>query len=233
LYNFQVQVSGTEIDSQRISALVVFDYPDSSVLLSANITVNVVVNSNVVSFSASPTTLYLSKGQTKPLEYEAIYQNFIANVGTKNSVITAIVEDQSVVNFDMNTKILKGMNEGESSVILTYKGLSDTVYVTVRDNLSNQISTQLLAAKDWNLISVPSILNDFSKRTLFPTSISSAFAYNFPTGYKAYDTLTNGIGYWVKFSEPQPINYVGQAKYSDTIIIQQGWKFPNRYQQRQ
>jgi hypothetical protein len=73
----------------------------------------------------------------------------------------------------------------------------------------------------WNMISVPLTVGDYQKSVLFPTAISSAFAYE--GSYIEKDTLDNGTGYWVKFSGAQTIEYTGYPRFSDTVNVSNGW----------
>ncbi|MBI5214152.1 MAG: T9SS type A sorting domain-containing protein [Ignavibacteriae bacterium] len=73
----------------------------------------------------------------------------------------------------------------------------------------------------WNLVSLPLTFEDRRKTTLFPTAVSSAIEFN--GSYNQKDTLLNGIGYWLKFSESQAVIMRGDSVHSDTIEIQEGW----------
>lgn len=81
----------------------------------------------------------------------------------------------------------------------------------------------ITVAQGWNMVSVPYIVPDPRKEILFPTSISNAFAYITTTGYEAKDTLDNSVGYWLKFSEPQLVEMVGDIILNDTFNVVQGW----------
>jgi photosystem II stability/assembly factor-like uncharacterized protein len=73
----------------------------------------------------------------------------------------------------------------------------------------------------WNMVSVPFTMTDYRKDTLYPTSISKAFAYD--GGYDIRDTLTPGEGYWLKFPAPQFTEFSGDTIISDTIGVVAGW----------
>jgi PKD repeat protein len=73
----------------------------------------------------------------------------------------------------------------------------------------------------WNLVSVPLTVSDHTKTTLFPTSVSNAFAYD--EGYMAWGTLANGKGYWLKFDEAQQVQFSGLLRNSDTVNVLPGW----------
>src|SRR5262249_7661571 len=64
--------------------------------------------------------------------------------------------------------------------------------------VASPVSALMLSVKEsWNLVSVPLNVDNYTKTSLFPTSTSSAFA--FQGAYVATPVLANGIGYWLKF----------------------------------
>ncbi len=77
------------------------------------------------------------------------------------------------------------------------------------------------ANQNWNMVSVPLIVNDFSKLTLFPSSSSNAFEY--ANGYLQRDTLANTKGYWLKFPQKETIKMFGASLTSSSIPVAQGW----------
>lgn len=73
----------------------------------------------------------------------------------------------------------------------------------------------------WNMVSVPLLVNDFRKSSVFPTAASDAFTYD--SGYVKKDTLSNGSGYWVKFNGVQDVTMMGVPVTEDTILVTAGW----------
>ncbi len=76
-------------------------------------------------------------------------------------------------------------------------------------------------ADGWNMISVPLLVNDYRKTTLFSTSMSSAFSYE--GSYQEKDTLKNGGGYWLKFAGEQTRTIMGSSYMLDTIDVIAQW----------
>ena len=74
---------------------------------------------------------------------------------------------------------------------------------------------------DWNMISIPLVVSDFTKATLYPNAASNAFAYS--GSYVVSLTLENGAGYWLQFSGGQNANLTGFLLVTDTITLQTGW----------
>lgn len=73
----------------------------------------------------------------------------------------------------------------------------------------------------WNMVSVPRTVSDSSRTALFPTAVSNAFAYE--GSYVIKSTLSNGVGYWLKFSGAQSVSMVGSLRNSDTLDVSAGW----------
>lgn len=82
-------------------------------------------------------------------------------------------------------------------------------------------TTQYSLRGGWNMVSVPALIADRSRQSLFPGSISSAFAYQ--GSYVAVETLSAGYGYWVKMPAETPITLHGDSLLSDTAQVVEGW----------
>lgn len=88
-----------------------------------------------------------------------------------------------------------------------------------RDEIVDMLSFAVMTG--WNMVSVPVNAPDFSKTALFPTAISSAFA--FENGYVVRDILQNGVGYWLKFPSAQNIELIGTPLTNYSINVVSGW----------
>ncbi|GEM_PF-1155051 len=76
----------------------------------------------------------------------------------------------------------------------------------------------------WNLISLPLLVHETSKETMFPTSVSQAFSFDYASGgYRSTDAIENGRGYWLKFSSAGAVAIEGRMIYSDTVPVAAGW----------
>jgi hypothetical protein len=90
--------------------------------------------------------------------------------------------------------------------------------VTVK---SRKISIQAINNSGWNLVSAPSAYDNYYIRNLFPNSIG--YAFSFADKYNYTDTLSNGVGYWLKFSTQSNDNLSGIPVSSATFQLSQGW----------
>ncbi len=73
----------------------------------------------------------------------------------------------------------------------------------------------------WYLVSVPRLVSNYKRATLFPTSVSGAYAYKH--GYVSTDSLAVGSGYWIKSLGPPPIVNSGDSLLLDTVSVELGW----------
>jgi hypothetical protein len=82
--------------------------------------------------------------------------------------------------------------------------------------------TQVFSLQNnWNMISVPLLVSDFTKTTLYPNAKSPAFTYN--GSYIVSLTLANGAGYWLQVSGGQNASLTGFMLLNDSIDVQTGW----------
>lgn len=72
----------------------------------------------------------------------------------------------------------------------------------------------------WNLLSVPFLNSDMSVANIFPNSSSEVFGYG--NGYYVVDSLINGFGYWVKYTNSQILQICG-TNISTPINVNAGW----------
>ncbi|RCK73977.1 MAG: 5'-Nucleotidase domain protein [Ignavibacteriae bacterium] len=86
---------------------------------------------------------------------------------------------------------------------------------------TSSTSMNILYNQGWNMVSVPLVVSDYRKSIVFPTAVSSAFAFD--NGYITKDTLKNGVGYWLKFAVNQNVSMEGSPRISDSVNVKQGW----------
>jgi hypothetical protein len=79
----------------------------------------------------------------------------------------------------------------------------------------------IIVEAGWNLLSLPLVVTNGIKSTLFPSATSQAFIYE--NSYLSKDTLQNGYGFWLKFDSDEPIPISGELIYINTIDVRTGW----------
>jgi hypothetical protein len=77
------------------------------------------------------------------------------------------------------------------------------------------------AASGWNMVSVPLLVSDYHKTTLYPGAASVAYFYS--GGYAIATTLANGAGYWLQYSSSSPVSITGTAFMAETLQVLQNW----------
>jgi hypothetical protein len=70
-------------------------------------------------------------------------------------------------------------------------------------------------------VSVPLIVGDRSRSSVFPTATIGAFA--FEDGYVQKDSLSYGVGYWLKFPDPVTDTLNGGERVLDSVLVHEGW----------
>lgn len=106
---------------------------------------------------------------------------------------------------------------------LTASGIFSLSRLTASDS-AHPLGTrgaEFFYKRGWNMISIPLTVTDYRKKTLYPSAVSNAFAFN--GGYERKDTLQNGVGYWVKFPAKDTSAITGPPRLLDTVKVHAGW----------
>jgi hypothetical protein len=135
--------------------------------------------------------------------------------------LTAIGNDANHYNDSINQQPNTAVPE---SVANALHYASDHLPVCARFVLAlGAVVGQYAVSDGWNLVSVPLTVIDYRKTAVFPSSISSAFAFDQTGGYVSRDTLRNGTGYWLKFPATQTVGVTGMVRLRDTLYVSTGW----------
>ncbi len=105
------------------------------------------------------------------------------------------------------------LNSAAYSVYFTFT--TDRVIAVPPPSITLSLSSQ------WNLLSVPLVVGNFATHSVFPAAVSGAFAYE--GGYVQKDTLSYGIGYWLRFPAPASDKLIGDSITTDNIPVSAGW----------
>jgi plastocyanin len=95
------------------------------------------------------------------------------------------------------------------------KGIVNVFVAPSEGSLTDSVS------RGWNLLSAPFVTNDTLVTGLYPGATSQAFVYG--GGYSRVASVSNGPGYWLKFSGAQEVSYSGLLVASDTVPVAQAW----------
>jgi ELWxxDGT repeat protein len=134
------------------------------------------------------------------------------------------------------TAITADINSGvASSGVNWFVRMGDTLYFTAQTpaygnepwylwtNGGAAIDTIVTSPKSgWNLVSLPVNAADGARSVLFPTSITSAFAWESGV-YAAHDTLEPMPGYFLKFPSDTSVELIGTELTQDSVNVNAGW----------
>lgn len=113
---------------------------------------------------------------------------------------------QTLVNVDMRN---------QSSYTLTNPNIVSLMIEYVNETKSIQVDS------GWNIVSVPLRTPDMNYLALFPGAASQAFTYD--NGYVNVNTLSNGEGYWMKFSDTASYSFTGYPYSPEHISVRSEW----------
>jgi hypothetical protein len=82
------------------------------------------------------------------------------------------------------------------------------------------VSTNVIG--NWQTLSIPVVLTNFTKTTVWPTSNTDAYSFC-GSGYQLQTILENGIGYWIGFPSAQEIFYAGSFLEQFETPVCAGW----------
>jgi phosphatidylserine/phosphatidylglycerophosphate/cardiolipin synthase-like enzyme len=118
--------------------------------------------------------------------------------------------------------LIGGSQTGVIVISHNASGGTDTVSVSGYGQAAGgNISTEVYVFSGWNMVSVPVIILNKDKDTVFPSSISDA--YFFGNGYQVAESLYHGKGYWLKFGAVDTVMVTGTEIFEDTIDVVTGW----------
>ena len=113
-----------------------------------------------------------------------------------------------------------------ASLIITHNapGSPDTIALSGTGTGSpTQVTNGASLLPGWNLVSVPSLVSNGRKDSVFPGAISRPFGY--ASGYfvPPAESLLNGRGYWLKFDTARVESIKGLPATMDSIPVTAGW----------
>jgi hypothetical protein len=122
--------------------------------------------------------------------------------------------------YHVDSLLIDGLYEGSPPGYVFGNVTGDhTIRVTFAKDSLTTVSVDI--THRWNLVSVPLLVSNYSKDSLFSSSVSAAFAYQ--GNYVVSPTLANGSGYWLVFNNAQSLNMIGVALTADSIDVVEGW----------
>ena len=172
--------------------------------------------------SAGWNLLIMNRGAV-PLNITGIVLQSASPAFTVVSSISAVPRDSfQLVHIRFNPP---QPNQTYANALLVQSNDPDegTVSVPLSGSAGVTSTYQYAVSDGWNLVSVPLTVIDYRRTVVYPSAISAAFAFERTSGYAERDTLTNGVGYWLKFPAEQNIGMTGTIRIRDTVQVVAGW----------
>jgi hypothetical protein len=130
-YELSLPVGESAVDSQAVSVVASYRRPDTSALATDQAMVDIVPASPIQQLEVEPQVMSLREEQARRPDYEAVFEQSIADLGPGSTDLTATVDDPSVVTFNADTKSFRGEGAGETAATISYRGKTDVLYFTV------------------------------------------------------------------------------------------------------
>ncbi len=146
------------------------------------------------------------------------YLVYLDTINPPNFVSNQTDTTYSYTLLDTNKRYYWQINALNSSANIQASGSPWSFYTGA---MSGMISDTYVFDKGWNLLSVPLQVSDFRKVVLYPTSSSKAFVYN--SEYVEKETLSVGVGYWLKFNDTGNVVMTGYLCDPETVDVNAGW----------
>lgn len=150
-----------------------------------------------------------------------IYQS----LGFSKDFVSAISPAAGVVApgsySDIDLKVKSNSRIGTHRLMLSINSNDPiTPQVSVPFELQVKFPGVVLEA-GWNMVSLPLKVPDRYKTSVFTECQSGVFSYN--ESYLPVDTLEEGLGYWMKFTEAQTVTPTGDDIPLDTLTLNPRW----------
>ena len=164
------------------------------------------------------------------------YVNIISK-GSVDLAVSSIVSSNSNFTVFPTTMIIKpGFAQDITINFIPTDTMLQTGWIILQHNAAKSIDsiavrgigtlaighTDYQLAAGWNMISLPLRVGNSNKNYLFSPAISDAYLFN-GSAYQSRDTLTHGVGYWLKFDSTRQLSRFGSPVMSDTIVVTEGW----------
>jgi uncharacterized protein (TIGR02145 family) len=137
----------------------------------------------------------------------------LANVSFAGIIVALVLTTNAQVFSQLPSKYHTGSTKSNT----TYEA-GQVKNISPRNVSEN---TSISVQPGWNLLSLPVEVADGRATVLFPGTKSKVFTYL--GRYFASDTVTSGIGFWIKYDSAMVLGMAGDLRYNDTIAITQGW----------
>ncbi len=128
---FSLPVTSAAVDSQRVEATALYGRDGFFLPAADAATVFVSPSQPPEAFEVAPLVQELRVDEFVMPRAEATFPNAIAKVSGRSEALSVSIEDPSVAAFDTEVGAFEGRAVGETAAVLSYRGVSDTLYIVV------------------------------------------------------------------------------------------------------
>ena len=157
------------IEEQTLNAVGIYQIADqwSRSIYTTNIMVN--PKGSIIDFKIKPELMVIQKGYSDKPIYEAVFPGSISEI-SKTNLFTVAITDSTIVSYVDSTSTFEGLAEGITNAIITYRGISKTVFFEVLDPKEPIVNNpsgleNIISSKD--LLAVKTYPNPFSENITF------------------------------------------------------------------
>ncbi len=188
-------------------------------------------------FSAAPASLSFGTVSTGSSKEDSITVSnpgnltlSVSSVTSTDAVFTVTPSSATIAPAASQTfhvtfsPLIAGAKNASLVIVHNAPGSPDTVALSgTGTGAPAQVTTGASLRAGWNLVSLPSLVSNGRKDSVFPGSKSRLFGY--ASGYfvPPGETLASGRGYWLKFDTARVDSIKGFPAMMDSIPVAAGW----------
>ncbi len=135
-YNYTLSVSNNNIDTQKVAILAYYSVNDTTIVSGKTVSVFIKPNSNPTEIKSKDTFVYLLNNEDYDPDIIIYFDKFIGEIGNAGTALNITIADPDILSYNSLTKKITALKGGETSAVVEYRGLKDTVYFKVNgDNI--------------------------------------------------------------------------------------------------
>ncbi len=130
-YEFNLSISPSIIDLQRIKITAVYEKGDSTIISYQDVLVNIKPIGELKEIDIYPKAYLLHLNEMITLNYKLIYDNFFSEIGEMSSNLTANGYNSEIIEYNNFTKTFRAKAPGLTNATISYQGISKKIYFEV------------------------------------------------------------------------------------------------------
>jgi len=220
IVEYKFYLSPEYIEGQSINVIGGYTISDTTFLSYAYLNIQINPVGQILDFNVKPQVLMIEVGNSRKPDYEAIFENAIAQIG-QTDLLNVVVKDLDIVAYDDSTNQFYGLAKGSTYSTVTYRGISKPIFFEVIQNEEppNDAITDVMDFKmgknvEFNITAYP---NPFNNKITFEFSVTAE------SDFKMEITNINGQIVKTYIFENQPgglnIKTIDLSELSDGVYL--------------